>query len=411
MRILSTLLILAVISACSETEPPPPVDVDAASVVAVHDRVLALDTHVDIPLDFATDAVDPLTADEQVNLQKMRTGGLDAAFFIVYVGQTARTPDNYARAKIDAMTKFDAIHRMAEDLYPDRIGLAYSPADVTEIVASGRLAAAIGIENGYVIGTDLDLIDRYFELGARYMTLVHNGHNDIGDSAQPRPAFGDAEEEHGGLSEFGAAVVERMNQVGMMVDVSHASKKTALDAIRRSRAPVIASHSSVTGVAAHVRNMDDETLSALAANGGVIQIVAFPSYLLTQPPEREAAMRALEGRLGLSGPTDPAALDDDLRQDYLIGIRDIQRQWREPDVTDLVDHIDYAVERIGIDHVGLSSDFGGGGGIIGWSDATETGNVTAELLARGYTERDIAKLWSGNLLRVWGEVAAVAETM
>jgi membrane dipeptidase len=409
MRILPSLLFVALVSACGRPEQPPVTD--AANAVAVHERVLALDTHVDIPLDFATDAADPLNFDGQVNLQKMRAGGLDAAFFIVYVGQTPRTPENYAQAKLDAMTKFDAIHRMADELYPDRIGLAYSPADVTDIVASGRLAAVIGIENGYVIGTDLDLIDRYFELGARYMTLVHNGHNDIGDSAQPRPAFGDGETEHGGLSEFGAAVVERMNEVGMMVDVSHASKQTALDAIRLSRAPVIASHSSVSGVAQHVRNMDDETLSALAANGGVIQIVAFPSYLLVQPPEREAAMRALEARLGLSGPTDPAALDDDLRQDYLIGIRDIQRQWREPDVTDLVDHIDYAVQRIGVDHVGISSDFGGGGGIIGWSDAAETGNVTAELLARGYSERDIAKIWSGNLLRVWSEVAAVAETL
>jgi membrane dipeptidase len=410
MRKLISLFLIGSLAGCSAPEAPPAASISSASdTVAVHERVLALDTHVDIPLDFATDNVDPLSADEQVNLQKMRSGGLDAAFFIVYVGQTQRTPANYEQAKLDAMTKFDAIHRMTDTLYPDRIGLAYTPDDVTRLVESGKLAAVIGIENGYVIGKDLDLIDRYFDLGARYMTLVHNGHNDIADSAQPRAVLGDGDTEHDGVSDFGAAVIARMNNLGMMVDVSHASKRSALDAMRLSRAPVIASHSSVAGVAAHPRNMDDETLLALAANGGVIQIVAFSSYLLVQPPEREAAMRALEKRLGLDGPTDPATLEDDLRMDYLMGIRDIQRQWREPDVSDLVNHIDYAVKLIGIDHVGLSSDFGGGGGIIGWSDATETRNVTAELLARGYSESDIGKIWSGNVLRVWAEVADIAD--
>src|SRR5690606_31962437 len=221
-----------------------------ASVAAVgfseptlHDSTLTLDTHVDIPFDFATPAVDPRTAPLQVNLEKMRRGGLDAAFFIVYVGQTARTEENYAAAQRDAMTKFDAIRRMTNELYPDLIGLAYTPDDVERLVAEDKLAAVIGIENGYVIGRNLELLDRYYELGARYMTLVHNGHNDIADSAQPRPELGDAGSEHGGLSEFGAQVIARMNDLGMMVDISHASKETALDAIRLSRAPVIASHS------------------------------------------------------------------------------------------------------------------------------------------------------------------------
>lgn len=383
----------------------------AAEAVRIHAAALTLDTHVDIPFDFATDAVDPLSADLQVNLQKMRTGGLDAAFFIVYVGQTERTPENYAQAQTDAMTKFAAIHRMTDELYPELIGLAYHPDDVERLVAEGKLAAAIGIENGYVIGKDLDLLDRYYDLGARYVTLVHNGHNDLADSAQPRPAFGDGPTEHDGVSELGAEAIRRMNELGIMVDVSHASKQSALDAIALSAAPVIASHSAVRAVADHVRNMDDETLEALRDNGGVIQVVAFDSYVRAQPPERQQAMNELSERLGLENPVDPDELEESVRIEYLRGVRDINAQWPPSTVQDFVDHIDYAVKLIGIDHVGISSDFGGGGGIIGWSDATETPNVTAELVRRGYSEEDIDKIWSGNLLRVWREVERVAETL
>jgi membrane dipeptidase len=345
---------LAILTACSQ----PDVDV-------IHSRSIPLDSHVDIPFDFATDAVDPLSGDLQVNLEKMNAGGLDSAFFIVYVGQTERNAANYVQAQADALTKFDAIHRMTET-YPDLIGLATSADEFEAIAAEGRLIAAIGIENGYVIGTDLDLLDRYHELGARYMTLVHNGHNDIADSAQPRPQFGDDEVEHDGISEFGADVIRRMNELGIMVDISHASKAAALEAIELSIAPVIASHSSVRGLTDHVRNLDDETLLELRDDGGVVQIVAFPDYI---------------------GDGEPRT------------------------VSDLVDHIDYAVDLIGVEHVGISSDFGGGGGIEGWNDATETPNVTAELFRRGYSAAEIGMLWSGNLLRVWRETERTAELL
>jgi membrane dipeptidase len=371
-------------------------------------NVLTLDTHVDIPLDFATPAVDPKSGDLQVNLEKMRRGGLDAAFFIVYVGQTARTPENYAQAQKDAMRKFEAIHRMAETLYPDDIGIAYSPADVERLVASGKLAAAIGIENGFVIGKDLGLLDKYYELGARYMTLVHNGHNDLGDSAQPQSDLGDQAEEHGGLSDFGRQVVARMNDLGIMVDISHASKKTALDAIRASRAPVIASHSGAAAVARHVRNLDDEALLALKDNGGVVQVVAFDAYDRYQPPEQIGAMQDLRKQLGIERGTEIEKLPEAQRIAYLMGVKRIQQRWPPATVDDLVDHIDYVVNLIGIDHVGISSDFGGGGGVIGWTDASETGNVTRELLSRGYSKEQIRKLWGGNLLRVWGDVEQAA---
>jgi membrane dipeptidase len=352
---------------CSTDETPIEPELYPASI---HAEVLTVDTHVDIPLDFATTGPDPLDGDLQVNLRKMVSGGLDAAFFIVYVGQTQRTDANYAQARTDAMTKFGAIHRMAEDLYPDRIEIAYAAADVERIAAAGKLVAAIGIENGYVIGRDLQLLDDYHALGARYLTLVHNGDNDIATSATARPELGDdADRESAGVTAFGAEVIARLNRLGIMVDVSHASKRSALDAMRLSQAPVIASHSSVRTIADHRRNLDDETLLALRQNGGVVQVVAYESFLKVQPEDT---------------PGPPA------------------------NVQDLVDHIDYAARLIGIDHVGISSDFGGGGGIAGWADAGETPNVTRELQARGYGEADIAKLWGGNLLRVWRDVERVS---
>jgi membrane dipeptidase len=346
------LLLSALVAACSDADP-----------ARIHATSLALDTHVDISFDFATAAEDPRSADLQVNLDKMRAGGLDAAFFIVYVGQTVRNEANYTQAAADALRKFDAIRRMTEVLYPELIGLARTADEVAEIVAGGRLVAAIGIENGYVIGRDLDLLDRYFDLGARYMTLVHNGHNDIADSAQPNQELGDGPSEHGGVSDFGATVIRRMNELGIMVDISHASKAAALEAMELSIAPVIASHSSVRALTDHVRNLDDETLLRLKADGGVVQIVAFETYV----------------RIG-----------------------------EVSTVSELVDHIDHAVHLIGIEHVGISSDFGGGGGIQGWNDAMETPAVTAELVARGYSAREIGQLWSGNLLRVWRETERVA---
>jgi membrane dipeptidase len=403
------LLTLALSACTNDPEPaaPAPTPIDPRSL---HTATVTLDTHVDIDLNFATDAVDPLDADLQVNLLKMHEGGLDAAFFIVYVAQTARTPENYAQAQADALTKFAAIHRMTDELYPDRIGLAYRAADVERLVAEGKLVAAIGVENGYVLGPELEMLDRYYELGARYISLVHDGHNDLADSARPSTALGDVPAEHDGVGELGARAIRRMNELGIMVDVSHASKQTALDAIALSAAPVIASHSSVRAVADHVRNLDDETLLALKANGGVVQVVAYGGHLKVQPEQR-AALDALAARLGLTAPIDLTALPADVRAQYDAGVREIDAQWSPADVKILVDHIDHAVELIGIDHVGISSDFGGGGGIVGWADARETPNVTKELLARGYSEEAIRKLWGGNLLRVWRDVERVGAAL
>ena len=382
-----------------------------ALAAEIHTRVLTIDTHNDIPFNFATDEVDPgVRGDRQVDIPKMEEGELDVGFFVVYVGQTERTPANYRQAKEDAMTKFNAIHRMTDEMYPDRIELAYTAADVVRINQSGKRVAAIGIENGYVIGKDLSLLATYHELGARYMTLAHGGHNDIADSSTPRENFGDGESEHGGISAFGEDVIAEMNRLGIMVDVSHISKDAMLDAARLSRAPVIASHSSTKALADVARNMDDEQLLALKENGGVMQTVALGGFVKVDPPEKREALAALREELGITGFGRGALRDlsDEQRAEYDSRRAELDERWPPANVGDFVDHIDHAVELIGIDHVGISSDFDGGGGIVGWEDASQTGNVTLELVRRGYSEEEIAKLWGGNLLRVWREVERVA---
>ena len=363
----------------------------------MHARIITIDTHDDIPLNFATAEVDPLNADRQVNLEKMRAGGLDVAFFAVFVGQTPRTPENYEKAKADAMTKFEAIHRLTEQMHPTLIELAYTPADVRRITGAGKLVAAIGIENGYVIGKDLSLIRKYYDLGARYMTLAHSQNNDICDSStDPRGP------EHNGVSAFGRQVVAEMNRVGMMVDVSHVSKDCMMQATALSTRPVVASHSSTRAFADVPRNMDDEQLRAVAKNGGVVQMVALAGYVKVDPPEKRAAIDTLRRSMGITGGRGAlAALSAEQRAEYQRRLADIDARWPGPNVADFANHIDHAVKVAGIDHVGISSDFDGGGGITGWRDASETVNVTAELIKRGYTEAQIKKLWGENLLRVW----------
>ncbi len=407
--ILALAPLAGLLVACAQR---PDADLEARAR-AIHERVLTIDTHDDIPFDFATPEVDPgVRGDRQVDLVKMREGGLDAGFFIVYVGQTERTPEAYERAKELALTKFRAIHRMAE-MYPDQVEIAYTADDVERIHREGKLVAAIGIENGFVIGKDLSLLEEYHRLGARYITLAHGGHNDIADSATPRENLGDGEAEHDGLSEFGEQVVAEMNRLGIMVDVSHISKAAMMHAVRVSKAPVIASHSSTRALADHPRNMDDEQLLALKENGGVMQTVAFDSYVKVTPPEKREALAQLREEFGIRGGWRQALAEmpEERRREYERRVAEIEARWPRATVSDFVDHIDYAVELIGIDHVGISSDFDGGGGVTGWNDASETFNVTLELVRRGYTEEEIAKLWGGNLLRVWRENERIAREL
>lgn len=340
----------------------------------IHERVITLDTHADINTGNFTETVNyTMNLDTQVNLVKMAAGGLDVAWFIVYTGQSTLDEAGYAAAYANAIDKFDAIHRLAEDIAPDEIGIAYTSDDVRRLVAEGKQVAMIGIENAYPVGLDMNNIQDFYERGGRYMSLAHNGHSQFADSNTGENAN---DYLHGGLSEMGRAAVAEMNKWGIMIDVSHPSKDAIMQMLELTRAPLIASHSSARALTNHTRNLDDEMLLAIRDNGGVVQTVAFGSYI-----NEARRVHLAEKREGEA----PAAT-----------------------VSDFVDHIDYMVNLIGIDHVGISSDFDGGGGISGWNDASETFNVTLELVRRGYTEAQIEQLWSGNLLRVLDDVQAVA---
>ena len=387
----------------------------------LHRRALTLDTHKDISSDLASAEVpedaaerarflrrnDPrVWGSNQVDFPKMRSGGLDVAFYIVYVGQGDLDAEAYGRARAAAEAKFDAIHRMA-DRFPEHIGLATSADDVERIAAEGRLVACIGIENGYVMGEDLSAIEHFHQRGARYMSLTHNRHSQLGDSNTPAD-----EPLHGGLSDLGRRAIEEMNRVGIMVDISHASERTSLEAIAHSKAPVIASHSGVDAVRLHGRNLSDAELDALKANGGVVQCVAFASYV-KDDGDRRGFVRRTREELGLPPQrgTRPASDDPEVRRlnrELRDRVRAFDAARARANVRDFVDHIDHAVRRIGVDHVAISSDFDGGGGVEGWNDASETFNVTLELARRGYSDTDIQKIWAGNTLRVWRAVEAVA---
>lgn len=402
-----------------------PVTDDAAALAAartIHAKVLSIDTHVDIaPANFGESGPNytqklPRT---QVDLVKMEEGGLVGAFLIVYVGQTPNLDaDGFARANAQAIEKFDAIHRLTEKLAPARAELAYTAADARRIHKAGKRVIFIGVENGFPIGSDLTNVQRFFERGGRYMSLAHNGHSQLSDS---NTGERDGVWLHNGLSPLGKQVIAEMNRLGMMIDVSHPSKQSMLQTVAISKAPIIASHSGARALCGHSRNMDDEQLDALKKNGGVIQLVAFNSYAKCNPArdaERAAAIDALRREYGITA-TGRAevqraieALPNDRRNEFLAKQEDItaRRYPSDPaaNVQDFVNHIDYVVKRIGIDHVGISSDFDGGGGVEGWRSASESLNVTAELVRRGYTEAEIAKIWGGNLLRVMEQVEQVA---
>ncbi len=380
-----------------------------ATATEMHGRLLTVDTHVDISANFATEQSDPgVRGERKVDLPKMREGGLDAAFFAVYVGQTERTPENYEQVKADAMVKFNAIHRMAEEMYPDQIEIAYSADDLDRIHASGKLAACIGIENGYAIADDISLLETYHGLGARYITLTHNGHNDIADSCNPRDNLGDEAEEHGGLSDFGREVIAEMNRLGIIIDVSHVAKTAMMQAAELSQSPIIASHSGARALADVSRNLDDEQLLALKQNGGVIHVVALGGFLMVDPRDKTAAIEAVREEMGVTTREARRAMDGEQEQEYDRRIAELDERWPPANIRTWADHVDYVVNLIGIDHVGVGSDFDGGGGIRGFNDASESLNVTAELVRRGYTEEEIAKIWGGNFMRVWRENERVA---
>ena len=393
----------------------------------IHERVITHDTHDDInPGNFTAETNYTQDLSTQVTLPKMEAGGLDVAWFVVYVGQGELTDEGFADAYDQAVAKFDAIHSLTEEIAPDRIELALDSDDVRRINGEGKLVAMIGVENGYPVGMDVGRVREFAERGARYMSLAHNGHSQLSDS---NTGERDGVWLHDGLSDLGREVIAEMNRWGIMIDLSHPSKAANLEIIELSRAPVMASHSSARALNDVSRNLDDEELAAIAANGGVVQTVAFRSYLDSEKnAANQEARRALEEEVaaemgvelldrrtlyGMS-PAEREAYTEayaPVRDAVEARIDEVNAVAPPVDVGDFVDHIDYLVETMGLEHVGISSDFDGGGGVQGWMDDSETFNVTLELVRRGYTEEEIGMLWGGNLMRVLDEVQAVAAEM
>ena len=328
--------------------------------------IITIDTHIDINVENFTDSLNyTMNTDTKFNIPSMIEGGLDVAWLVVYTAQGELNEEGYASAMDNAISKFDAIDRLVNEYAPDQLEIALNSDDVRKILADDKKVIMIGVENAYPMGLDPTNIKKFWEKGARYVSLSHNGHSQLSDS---NTGEFDNTALHNGLSPLGEKAVELLNYYGIMIDISHPSKEAIKQMIKLSKAPVMASHSSARALRDHPRNLDDELLDLIKVNGGVVQTTALGAFLTDRK--------------------DPP-----------------------PNMDDFMDHIDYMVEKIGIDHVGISSDFDGGGGIVGWNDASETMNVTSALRERGYSESEIEKLWGGNLLRVLDEVQEIAANL
>lgn len=427
----SLAALLVLVAACTKKEEVKTLSEEElrAKALEIHKEVITLDTHDDINTkNFTEEENYTQDLDTQVNLPKMEKGGLNVAWFIVYTGQGELNEDGYMKGYANAIDKFDAIDRLVTKYAPEKIELAKTSDDVRRIHKAGKLVAMIGVENAYPLGTNLNRIREFAERGARYMSLAHNGHSQFADSNTGEK---DGEWLYNGLSEEGKKAVAELNKWGIMIDISHPSKQAIKQMIELSKAPVIASHSSARALCDHSRNLDDEQLEWIKKNGGVVQTVALGSYLKKEKSKKRSdAEREILKELGrkenfevLDSREEVMKLPEKEREEYrekLTALRKkaaptIEERLKDTvpavDVKDFVDHIDYLVKKIGIDHVGISSDFDGGGGIDGWKDASETFNVTLELVRRGYTKEQIAKIWSGNLLRVLDEVQKVAKEL
>jgi len=401
----SLLSISIILSSCNTNLS----DEDLAKKAAkIHHDVLTIDTHNDTPMSLARSEFDMSERHDsrkdrsKMDFPRMNEGGLDGAFFAVFIGQGPRTPEGNDKAYKSAIKVFNAIHETANK-FPDLAEIATTPDDAYRLEKENKIAMFIGIENGYPIGNDISRIKEFYDLGARYITLCHSQNNDICDSSTDKNG-----PDYGGFSEFGIKVVAEMNRLGIMVDISHVSDESFYDAIKYSKAPIIASHSSSRALCDHPRNLTDEMLVALAKKGGVIQLCILSSYLKKDEPnpEKDAAMAILMEKF------------DKLSETDTIERKVLRKEWGDirakypnklATVQDAVDHIDHIVNLIGIDHVGIGTDFDGGGGIDGCFDASEMGNITLELVKRGYSKKEIEKIWSGNIMRVLGEVEAIAK--
>jgi len=411
MKIRKIRLGLAVVlafaaSACNVAKTPPTVEEKAREL---HKRMLTVDTHSDTAFSLLRtdwkigDRHDPsVRGAGKIDLPRMKEGGLDAEFFAAFVGQGPLTPEAYVKAKDRALQAVEAVRKMTEE-YSSMIGLAVDPAGARRLKNEGKLTAFIGMENGYPIGRDLSLIEFFHKKGVRYITLCHSSDNDICDSSTDR-----RDPQDKGLSEFGRQVVAECNRLGMIIDISHASERSIFDILAVTKAPIIASHSSARALCDNPRNLTDDQLRALAKNGGVVQICFLAAYVKTPPvaPEREKALKELEAKYG----SIRQIQDEALRTKAMAEREAVSQKYPEvrANVQDLVDHIDHVRKVVGVDYAGIGTDFDGGGGVVGCDDVSGMIHVTEELIRRGYTAREIEKIWGGNFLRVFQKVLDLA---
>ena len=378
---------------------------------SIHHDILTLDAHIDIEVTFFTpEKIGEIVYEKLASLKKMDEGCLDGAFFAAWVLQGPLTDEGYREAYNTVVKKIEQIHQTQNNM-PGKVAIALHPKDVLSINKSDKKFAIIAIENGYAIGEDIVNIEKFYKMGARYITLSHIGHNQICDSnLNPQ---GDSTL-HNGLSSFGKEVVPEMNRLGMIIDVAHISKQSVLDVIALSKAPVMCSHCGIKYIGGEGNVWDDDQLDALKINGGVIHLVGLNRAIKSVPKAKEIEINNLRVEFGF--PSEFWAFfnafndaPDDKRLPYNQRLSEIEKKYPSANVSDLIDHIDYVVKRIGIDHAGISSDFYEQSYLLdGWKDVGENINVTLELVNRGYSKRDIEKIWSGNILQLWQNVERVA---
>jgi membrane dipeptidase len=392
-KLFDLVLIISVIAGCTNREDKFP-----RLAVKIHNRIVSVDTHCDTPIGMVRWGYDlgQKNSDGCVDFPRMKEGCLDAEFFAVFTAQGPRNDSSFLKVHNKAVEGFKTfINNVGK--YPEMAELALASSDANRLKKEGKIAAYLGLENGYPLGLDISRIKTYYELGARYITLSHTRNNDICDSSTDSNG-----PEHDGLSPFGIEVVREMNRLGMMVDVSHVSDRSFYDVLEISRAPVIASHSSCRALCESPRNLTDDMLLALKANRGVIQICFVSEYIKTPDPnpELETKLKELRERYGnydlLTG-QQKKQMSSEYRQIIL-------RYKKLATIKDVVDHIDHVVQVAGIDYVGIGSDFDGGGEVEGCRSVSDIKNITIELLRRGYSKSDISKIMGGNILRVMKEV-------
>lgn len=416
----STLLLAGVLFSIAGAQAAAPSPDLLQQAIQIQDRHLILDNHLDIPFEYGTGELDAANnGASQFDLPKAEQGHLSGAVIAIFVPQGARTEEGYRLSAEKAEQKLAILKSIAAK-YPQRVAIAESPEELQSIKSSGKFAIVLSILNGQIIGKDVSQLDTWYQQGVRIFGFTHNGNNDLADSSRPNLLRGDKLGEHAGLSALGKEAVQRLNQLGIVIDVSQISGAALAQVLALSQAPVIASHSNARGIIDHPRNLDDEQLLAIKRNGGLVAVNAYSSWVRPLPAEAVAKGNAVRRKFGV--PEEPTVAGIQPLTEAGVKVLEPEQfaQYSKEfhaitgdpayraTLQEYVNQLDYVVKRIGVDHVGISSDFNHGGGVIGWKDVSESANVTAELLRRGYSEQDIAKLWGGNFQRVWEKVQSLA---